>query len=65
MRHQLREFLLVRGVAVFAVGVYLHFSAPLRSLSWMLFVLLVAFAAGPPVMPCSARRSAGSLVPPR
>jgi len=32
------------GVAVFAVGIYFHFSAPLRSLPWMLFVLFVAFA---------------------
>jgi uncharacterized membrane protein YjjP (DUF1212 family) len=32
------------GVVVFAVGIYLHFSAPLRSLPWILFVLLVAFA---------------------
>jgi len=32
------------GVAVFAVGIYFHFSAPLRSLAWMLFVLFVAFA---------------------
>ena len=30
------------GVAVFAVGIYFHFSAPLRSLPWMLFVLFVA-----------------------
>ena len=32
------------GVVVFAIGVYLHFSAPLRSLPWMLLVLFVAFA---------------------
>jgi uncharacterized membrane protein YjjP (DUF1212 family)/uncharacterized membrane protein YjjB (DUF3815 family) len=32
------------GVVVFAIGIYLHFSAPLRSLPWMLFVLFVAFA---------------------
>jgi len=32
------------GVAVFAVGIYFHFSAPLRSLPWMLLVLFVAFA---------------------
>jgi uncharacterized membrane protein YjjB (DUF3815 family) len=32
------------GVIVFAVGIYLHFSAPLRSLPWMLLVLYVAFA---------------------
>ena len=32
------------GVIVFALGVYLHFSAPLRSLPWMLLVLYVAFA---------------------
>jgi uncharacterized membrane protein YjjP (DUF1212 family)/uncharacterized membrane protein YjjB (DUF3815 family) len=32
------------GVVVFALGVYLHFSAPLRSLPWMLLVLYVAFA---------------------
>jgi uncharacterized membrane protein YjjP (DUF1212 family) len=33
------------GVVVFGVGVYLHFSAPRRSLGWMLLVLLLAFAA--------------------
>ena len=33
------------GVAVFAVGVYLHFSAPFRSLPWILLVLFTAFAA--------------------
>ncbi len=33
------------GVLVFALGVYLHFSAPLRSLPWILLVLLVAFGA--------------------
>jgi len=33
------------GVIVFGVGVYLHFSAPRRSLPWMLLVLLIAFAA--------------------
>jgi uncharacterized membrane protein YjjB (DUF3815 family) len=32
------------GVVVFAVGVYLHFSAPLKSLPWILLVLFVAFA---------------------
>jgi uncharacterized membrane protein YjjP (DUF1212 family) len=32
------------GVVVFAVGVYLHFSAPLRSVPWILLVLFVAFA---------------------
>jgi uncharacterized membrane protein YjjP (DUF1212 family) len=32
------------GVVVFGVGVYLHFSAPRRSLLWMLLVLLCAFA---------------------
>ena len=32
------------GVVVFALGIYLHFSAPLRSLPWMLLVLFVAFA---------------------
>ncbi len=32
------------GVTVFALGLYLHFSAPLRSLPWMLLVLYVAFA---------------------
>jgi uncharacterized membrane protein YjjP (DUF1212 family) len=32
------------GVVVFTIGIYLHFSAPLRSLPWILFVLLVAFA---------------------
>lgn len=33
------------GVLVFAVGVYLHFSAPARSFLWVLLVLLVAFGA--------------------
>jgi uncharacterized membrane protein YjjB (DUF3815 family) len=33
------------GVVVFGVGVYLHFSAPKKSLPWMLLVLLIAFAA--------------------
>jgi uncharacterized membrane protein YjjP (DUF1212 family) len=33
------------GVIVFALGIYLHFSAPLRSLPWILLVLYVAFAA--------------------
>jgi uncharacterized membrane protein YjjP (DUF1212 family)/uncharacterized membrane protein YjjB (DUF3815 family) len=33
------------GVVVFAVGIYLHFSAPFRSLPWILLVLFVAFAA--------------------
>jgi uncharacterized membrane protein YjjP (DUF1212 family) len=33
------------GVVVFGVGVYLHFSAPRRSLGWILLVLLLAFAA--------------------
>jgi uncharacterized membrane protein YjjP (DUF1212 family) len=32
------------GVIVFALGIYLHFSAPLRSLPWILLVLYVAFA---------------------
>jgi uncharacterized membrane protein YjjP (DUF1212 family) len=32
------------GVIVFALGVYLHFSAPFRSLPWILLVLYVAFA---------------------
>jgi uncharacterized membrane protein YjjB (DUF3815 family) len=32
------------GVIVFAFGIYLHFSAPLRSLPWMLLVLYIAFA---------------------
>jgi uncharacterized membrane protein YjjB (DUF3815 family) len=32
------------GVLVFAVGIWLHFSAPLRSLPWMLLVLYIAFA---------------------
>jgi uncharacterized membrane protein YjjB (DUF3815 family) len=32
------------GVIVFAFGIYLHFSAPLRSLPWILLVLYVAFA---------------------
>jgi uncharacterized membrane protein YjjP (DUF1212 family) len=33
------------GAAMFGVGVYLHFSAPRRSLGWMLLVLLLTFAA--------------------
>jgi uncharacterized membrane protein YjjP (DUF1212 family) len=33
------------GVVVFGVGAYLHFSAPRKSLFWMLLVLLLAFAA--------------------
>jgi uncharacterized membrane protein YjjP (DUF1212 family) len=33
------------GVLVFGLGVYLHFSAPRKSLHWMLLVLLLAFAA--------------------
>lgn len=33
------------GVAVFGVGAHLHFSAPRRSLAWMLLVLFLAFAA--------------------
>ena len=33
------------GVVIFALGIYLHFSAPLSSLPWILFVLIVAFAA--------------------
>jgi len=33
------------GVLVFALGVYLHFSAPPKSLKWMLPVLLLAFAS--------------------
>lgn len=32
------------GVMVFAIGIYLHFSAPIRSFPWMLLVLIVAFA---------------------
>jgi uncharacterized membrane protein YjjP (DUF1212 family) len=32
------------GVVVFAIGVYIHFSAPPKSLHWMLAVMLVAFA---------------------
>jgi len=33
------------GVAIFGIGVYLHFSAPRKSLPWMLLVLFIAFAA--------------------
>jgi uncharacterized membrane protein YjjP (DUF1212 family) len=33
------------GVAVFGIGVYLHFSAPRNSLLWLLLVLYLAFAA--------------------
>ncbi|MCU0736699.1 MAG: threonine/serine exporter family protein [Rhodospirillales bacterium] len=32
------------GVLVFGLGVYLHFSAPRRSLLWILLVLLITFA---------------------
>lgn len=32
------------GVAVFGIGVYLHFSAPRNAFWWMLFVLLLTFA---------------------
>jgi uncharacterized membrane protein YjjB (DUF3815 family) len=32
------------GVIVFAAGLWLHFSAPLRSIPWMLLVLYIAFA---------------------
>jgi uncharacterized membrane protein YjjB (DUF3815 family) len=33
------------GVIVFGIGAFLHFSAPKRSLGWMLLVLLLAFGA--------------------
>ncbi len=33
------------GVVVFGIGVSIHFSAPRRSLPWMLLVMLAAFAA--------------------
>lgn len=33
------------GVATFGVGVYIHFSAPRRSLFWLLLVLLLTFGA--------------------
>jgi uncharacterized membrane protein YjjB (DUF3815 family) len=33
------------GVPLLALGLYLHFSAPLRSLPWILVVLAVAYAA--------------------
>ncbi len=33
------------GVVVFGTGVYFHFSAPKKSLPWMLLVLLLTFAA--------------------
>ena len=33
------------GVLVFGLGVYLHFSAPRKSLHWLILVLLVAFVA--------------------
>ena len=32
------------GVVVFAVGMYLHLSAPARSLPWMLVIMLAAYA---------------------
>ena len=35
----------VPGVIVFGMGVFIHYSAPRKSLLWMLLVLLVAFAA--------------------
>lgn len=37
--------LTLAGVLVFAVGVFLHFSAPRRSFGWMLLVILLAFGA--------------------
>jgi uncharacterized membrane protein YjjP (DUF1212 family) len=33
------------GVIIFGIGIYIHFSAPPRSLLWMLVVMLMAFAA--------------------
>jgi uncharacterized membrane protein YjjP (DUF1212 family)/uncharacterized membrane protein YjjB (DUF3815 family) len=33
------------GVVVFGLGVYLHFSAPKKSLHWLILVLLAAFGA--------------------
>lgn len=33
------------AVIVFGLGVYMHFSAPQRSMAWVLLVLVVAFAA--------------------
>src|SRR5262249_48036852 len=33
------------GVVLFGVGLYIHLSAPPRSLGWMLFVMFVALAA--------------------
>lgn len=35
----------VGGVLLFAVGIYLHFSAPGRSFGWILLVLAVAYSA--------------------
>ncbi len=37
--------LTVAGVLIFAFGVFLHFSAPKRSLLWMALVVFLAFAA--------------------
>lgn len=42
------------GVLVFGLGIYLHFSAPRRSLAWILAVLFVVFAA---------QRAAAGLAP--
>src|SRR5262249_56168608 len=33
------------GVVLFGIGLYIHLSAPPRSLGWMLFVMFVALAA--------------------
>ena len=47
------------GVVVFAVGIYLHLSAPARSLPWMLVIMLAAYAgqvAGAAVFGALAQR---------
>lgn len=38
-------WLAVAGVVLFGLGVHMHFSAPKRSLAWLLFVMLAAFGA--------------------
>jgi uncharacterized membrane protein YjjP (DUF1212 family) len=41
----LSPWLAVAGVVMFGLGVHLHFSAPKRSLGWLLLVMLAAFGA--------------------
>jgi hypothetical protein len=51
------------GVVVFTLGIYLHFSAPLRSLHGCCSCSPSLSRARPSVMSCSAARSAGSSAP--